>query len=1685
MRIRPLTFILLGLCIALPLTAQLPPSHQRGVTADTAYQIGDLDQINLFNGSLTVSLPIGITYPVGPSLSFSLTASYSSGGWEYDENHQCQDINPPFALRTYSLPIQDLKTQAGFGWRVSLGELIAPRNSPTTTPEIYVDPSGGEHRFYTELHPGGFPATPQPSTWFTNDSTYLRLRKRNPGVCELPSGTFVDQSCYTVEFSGGELHEFHNYASVGDLWRLTRMEDRFGNWINVRYANDGDWTLTDSQGRTHTVDFVGGRVATVRLEAFGSQSNSTFLFQYRTETLERQFGFRPGCVPIAEHTLTTQVLDRVVLPDGSFYEMDYLTVDNLLSGGLSKLRLPTGGAYGYDYQLFPFQTQLADLFHAPDWGTVARGVKSKHLFLDDGDTTPYATWNYSYDTANPQAPGDPLGHPCFHSMKVTDPLGFETVSYFSTVGANNRWSYGLPYTYCDPISGSFSEAGPFLSQELFNAGGTKLRSIFLEFDSDGRDAGNYNEKAHRLRYRKETFHDDGGKFREVTFSDFDGLGHFRTMTTGGSFGAADVRTSSTTYNANSGTYIIANPDDSSIDPATDFVLPSHNARWILETWDEQSVSEGGTTEKAEFCFSSTTGFLERRRQLAGSNRQSRDVVSLLTSSNGFVTRQRVYGGDTQNLGTGSLCSLSLSGPTYRTDHVYASGSLRKSTAVDCTGTAILTLADYDIDSDTGLVATSRDAAGLGTSFTYDRLGRLTGQRPAELGWTQWTYTLPTTANPGLAPKLTEQQCQPFQTSCSGTDLMSFREHRYDGLGRRLQETVRIPIANAGQTELWHRYTTWNPRHWKTDESVWTTASAAGESRRTTYLAYDRFGRPGRVKPPEQPATFFTYQGDRVQIRRFKVQLTSGQQDTYVTEIMDGQGRLAEVCEGSSAAWSGSCGGGGLLTRYSYDDGGRLTKVCQNLAGSTCGQTRLFSYDGRGFLLSETHPEIGPSGNGRIDYRFDAGGNAISKDLIGSTAFDLSFDFDAAGRLIRVLESSNGVGSTPRLQKQFRYARTNSGSDHRAGKLVQTVRHNWVDIQNPLAPEPGSLDVKLSESFRYTGRQGLMSEKQTRYQFFAGNYAFTTGFAFDTQGNLSQLDYPSCQHADGGCATNDPQRTVNFNYEKGMLRSVPGFANNLTYQSGGMLHQLAHSDGVVDSQEVSSLNGLARPHQLTTSAGWSSGNFAYDGAGNISAIGNLAYRYDRLGRLISGQTSVGATLFTQTASFDNFGNIQQLSTPGFAALNLNPSATTNRLGLSGAQYDAAGNLTDITLGSESFDYAFDGANMMKHLRSNTDQARVFIYNASDERILTFDCFGPGATSTCTTQPASLTWTLRGLGNEVLRVYDQPAGGAFSWSRDYVHRGGQPLATIEPEGSGGEMTSHLHLDHLGTPRQITRGGQQVALHNYFPFGQEATSAEADEIQLKFTGHERDKTGTGARSELDYMHARHCSPVVGRFLSVDPAKSAKPSAPGSWNRYSYAGNNPINEIDPNGRESRAAMALEQDIQRLMRGEITQEQYIENINARGMGALFAASLLSPVDETTLVVAVTRKALPSVGSKLSAVFARLGKVFQRGSRGGAKGAASVDDLLRAGQQLDRNGLSRAGRSLQKHGDRADSVFPRSTGNAAARNDQGQQILEEILNSSNQTTRANRLGGRDIFDTASGRGVRFDGDGQFIGFLDP
>jgi uncharacterized protein RhaS with RHS repeats len=53
---------------------------------------------------------------------------------------------------------------------------------------------------------------------------------------------------------------------------------------------------------------------------------------------------------------------------------------------------------------------------------------------------------------------------------------------------------------------------------------------------------------------------------------------------------------------------------------------------------------------------------------------------------------------------------------------------------------------------------------------------------------------------------------------------------------------------------------------------------------------------------------------------------------------------------------------------------------------------------------------------------------------------------------------------------------------------------------------------------------------------------------------------------------------------------------------------------------------------------------------------------------------------------------------------------------------------------------------------------------------------------------------------------------------------------------------------------------------------------------------------------MHARYYDAGGGRFLSVDPVLDLKSATtkPQMWNRYSYVANNPVNAVDPDGRET-----------------------------------------------------------------------------------------------------------------------------------------------------------------------------------------
>ena len=98
--------------------------------------------------------------------------------------------------------------------------------------------------------------------------------------------------------------------------------------------------------------------------------------------------------------------------------------------------------------------------------------------------------------------------------------------------------------------------------------------------------------------------------------------------------------------------------------------------------------------------------------------------------------------------------------------------------------------------------------------------------------------------------------------------------------------------------------------------------------------------------------------------------------------------------------------------------------------------------------------------------------------------------------------------------------------------------------------------------------------------------------------------------------------------------------------------------------------------------------------------------------------------------------------------------------------------------------------------------------------------------------------------------------------------------------------------------------------------------------------------------------------------------------------------------------------------------------------------------------------------------------------------ACGPDAMSKAASDPDRNGLTKAGRALQKHGDRAGSAFPKTKGGPAALNPAGQGIVDDILTTPGSVGTPNRFGGTDV-TAPDGRGVRYDGKGNFMGFLEP
>ncbi len=1399
--------------------------------------MGDIDHVNLFNGNIVITIPLGQRYPLNAGLSYGLTLTYNSNVWDFTERQP----TPPAERVIRAEP--NRRSNAGMGWTLSLGRLYPPGSVGNTTPGFarwqYVSADGSEHTFYDTLHVGE-PAAP--GFRYTRDNSYLRLQD-------------VGSTRKYIEFPDGTVHTFDFLSSE---WKLTRIADRFGNYLSVSYPSPFTWELSDMHGRTHFVHFRTSppgqdQVSEVVLAAFDGTS-ATYTFSYEDTTILRNY---KDTDPETSDTLTVPLLTAIELPDESSYSMpvatSYITTGNgHTSGVLHRIGLPTGGTIEYSYETFFFKTfchsdKPGEFPSSYDIFNSSAGVAKRTLREHDGVAV--GEWSYATDA---YFEIDHLRCSYDHERitKVVAPSGDATVHYFYAY-APNTWQYGLP------IAKLHSDAeGRALATEYFSGdagvncrgdstpgcvtSGNRVRSKWLRYEKDTVPdtsvAAERYDTNRRVDLERSIYHDDDDRFADTAFSNFDGLGHYRTVTTGGTFGAGDVRTSFTNYNPAAGTY------------PGGFSLPPTIGSWLLETYSYQTQTEGGATAKQEFCFDPATGFLERRRMLKNSTARSADDLLVVYSDqppyDGNVDREEYYGGDGGGLATGNLCSLALPAPSYRIDHSYEYGALKSSRYVDAAGAALsFSLVDRAIDPNTGYVRASRDTAGIQTDFEYDTSGRLTWERPSagHGAWIEHRYF--------RRGSLDYARVETYRRPNGSTSGVLARESlRFDDLGRPFLEKRLLADGTWAQ-----RKTVWDAMGRKVWVSEWYPNATPDAAMSKTVYAYcgdhdwdpntpeacDPFGRPLRITPPDGAGhdVRLRYAGVRVVERQVKIAMQVGSEMEAVTsETYDRQGRLSQVSEPSGT------GGSPVTTTYGYDVGNRLTTV-STTAGATT-QTRTFTYDNRGFLLAEQLPEKGPYGNGVVSYsNYDARGH-VGRVVDGPN--DLTFTYDRAERLTRVSES----GAGGRVLKIFTFGDSNTPGNWAKGKLTQAVANNFFDGAGT------ANSFQVVHTYTYGGTGGRVSSRRTTAGIVGGApTTFTLGLVWNELGQVAQLTYPGI--AGAGCPGGDertlaeedvsdtrreeacrmltagpyrihapgevtfragerivlrngfgvtggsfragidpsllveddaPARVISYSYTNGFLTGVAEGGTvlaSLRYHANTMLAEVVHANGTTDTV-AKDPSHMLRPASLTTRRGattlWATGTYAYDGAGNVKAIGQDWFTYDAVSRLRVGTARGGAV--RQCASYDAFGNLTGLATgtTGCTPSPISVDPATNRL--SGAGYDGAGAMTSWGSGGLSFAYAWYPTGM---LRPSTQGGRTltFAYDAEGERVAWSD-----------STEGTIHYTLRGLDGKVLREYVQ-SGAVWSWVKDYVYREGQHLATTTSAG-----TDHIHLDYLGGKRR--RGG-----------------------------------------------------------------------------------------------------------------------------------------------------------------------------------------------------------------------------------------------------------------------------------------
>ena len=690
---------------------------------------------------------------------------------------------------------------------------------------------------------------------------------------------------------------------------------------------------------------------------------------------------------------------------------------------------------------------------------------------------------------------------------------------------------------------------------------------------------------------------------------------------------------------------------------------------------------------------------------------------------------------------------------------------------------------------------------------------------------------------------------------------------------------------------------------------------------TTTTAYDADDEPTLVTDPDGNATLTCYDGDG-----------------NVAETVPPVGVAADSLTPSSCPTSYPTDYGDRLatdaTTDAYDAlGDKTTVTTPAPAGLSGYETTTNAYDAAGRLTSVTAPPTSTSGGASDDvttYTYDAA-NELLTTTTGygtDTAATTSNCYDPDGNKTATVPGDGNTSSVASCSSSSPYQTSSSYqtgySYDSIGELVSETRPDttWASSgqTTTYTYDADGNQLTSEDPNGVTTTNTYTPLDQVSATSYSGTAAPSVTDTYDADGNRTQMTdgtgtstYTYDPFGELTAAEDGASKTVDYSYDA--LSNVTGItyplgggatwatSDTVTYQYDAAAEMTAVTDFNGNTTEVANTaDGL--PSSLSLGSSGDTVSTTYDPTDAPSDITlTNSSSTTLLGFSYSDEPSGGIQAETDTPSsstspadytYDAQSRVTQMTPGSGSALSYGEDASSNLTTLpTGAtgSYDDANELTSSSLSGTTTDYTYDadgdqtqatvgGTTTASASYNGNRELTSYSNSAADMTAATYDGDGVRASATSTPSGGSsstqhFVWDENGSVPELL----------MDSTNAYVY--GPGSTPIEQVNLSSGTVKYLVSDSLGSVRGVvSSSGSLTASTSYDAWGDpETTGGLTSYTPIGFAGGYTDPNG------LLYLVERYYDPATGQFLTVDPLVDKTEQA------YSYAGNDPVNDIDPTG--------------------------------------------------------------------------------------------------------------------------------------------------------------------------------------------